>query len=65
MLLPEWLTGEKSLVLATWGLVVATLILYLDSRARGKEQVERWNREDRLRAEAERPKAVVELGQEA
>lgn len=59
---PEWLTSEKSLAVATWGLVVATLILYLDSRAKGKEQVERWKREDRLRAEADMPKAVVELG---
>lgn len=67
--LPEWLTSEKSLPVATWGLVfvtfllvVATLILYLDSPGKGKEQVERWKREDRLWAEAERPKAVVELG---
>ncbi len=67
--LPEWLISEKSLAAATWGLVfvtfllvVATLVLYLDSRAKGKEQVERWKREDRLRAEAAKPKAVVELG---
>lgn len=67
--LPEWLTSEKSLPAATWGLVfvtlllvVATLTLYLDSRIKGKEQVERWKREDRLRAEATEPKAVVELG---
>jgi hypothetical protein len=57
----EWLTRDKSLAVATWGLVVATLIIYLDSRDRGKDQVERWKREDRLREEAERPKAVVEL----
>ena len=69
IVLPEWLTSEKSLPVATWGLVfvtfllvVATLILYLESRGKGKEQVERWKREDRLRAEAEKPKAVVELG---
>jgi hypothetical protein len=58
----EWLTGEKSLAVATWGLVIATLFLYLDSRAKGKEQAERWRREDSLRNEAAKPRAVVELG---
>lgn len=67
--IPEWVTGEKSLAVATWGLVlvtfllvVATLVLYLDNRVKGKEQVKRWKREDRLRAEAAQPKAVLELG---
>jgi hypothetical protein len=58
----EWFTGEKSLALATWGLVVATLFLYLDGRAKSKEQKERWEREDRSRAEETKPKAVIELG---
>lgn len=71
-----WLTDEKSLAAATWGLVLATLLLYLDSRQRGRtqdreweeersiranEQAERWAREDRLREQNARPNAVVEL----
>jgi hypothetical protein len=52
--LPEWLTNEKYLTLATWGLVaativlgLATLLLYLDGRAKSQEQRERWAKEDR------------------
>jgi hypothetical protein len=56
---PEWLTGERYVTFATWGLVAATLILalitlllVLDSRANRREQRDRWAREDReLRAE--------------
>lgn len=58
----EWLIDEKSLGLATWGLVIATLFLYLEGRANRKEQRERWGREDRANAEAAKPKAIVELG---
>lgn len=58
----EWLAGEKSLTLATWGLVVATLFLYLDGRAKSKEQKERWEREDRSKADEAKPRAVIELG---
>jgi hypothetical protein len=83
--LPGWLTNEKFLTLATWGLVLvtfllflATVVLYLDSRAKGKEQKERWEREDasrakeqqsrweredRLREEDAKPKLAVELAQ--
>lgn len=64
-----WLMDEKSLAFATWGLVfatvalvLATLFLFLDSRRHGKDQVERWQREDRLREAAARPSAIVELG---
>jgi len=81
--LPDWLTQEGYLTLATWGLVAATILLFLitlflyfDSRAKGKEQRERWEREDesrakeqearwaredRLREEDAKPKVVVEL----
>jgi hypothetical protein len=81
--LPDWLTKEGYLTLATWGLVAATLVLsvitlvlYFDSRAKGKEQRARWEREDesrakeqearwaredRLREEDAKPKVVVEL----
>jgi hypothetical protein len=55
-LLPEWLTSEKYLTLATWGLVaativlgIATLLLFLDGRTKSKEQRERWAKEDRER----------------
>jgi hypothetical protein len=80
---PDWLTNEKSLALATWGLVgvtfllfLATVVLYFDSRAKGgeqrerweredasraKEQRERWEREDHLREEDAKPKVAVEL----
>jgi hypothetical protein len=55
--LPNWLTQEGYLTLATWGLVAATILLFLitlflyfDSRAKGREQRERWEREDESRA---------------
>jgi hypothetical protein len=75
---PDWFTNEKSLTVATWGLVIATLILFLDSfykgkeqrerweredASRAKEQRERWEREDRLRDEDAKPKVAVELAQ--
>jgi len=74
---PDWLTNEKSLTTATWGLVLATLILFIDSFFKGKEQRKRWEREDdsraqeqqarweredRLREEAAKPKVAVEIG---
>src|ERR1035441_3084101 len=81
--LPDWLTDEKFITLATWGLVLvtfflfcATVILYVDSRNKGKEQRERWEREDasraneqqarwaredRLREEDAKPKVAVEI----
>jgi hypothetical protein len=73
-----WLRDEKSLAAATWGLVIATFLLYLDSRTRGKtqdkqweqerelrikEQDERWAREDQLRMHDAKPKAVVEIAE--
>ncbi len=83
--LPNWLTDEKFITLATWGLVVATILLffatiflYCDSRAKSKEQRERWEREDTsrtkeqqarweredwLREEDAKPKVAVELAQ--
>jgi hypothetical protein len=81
--LPEWLVGEKYITLATWGLVlatvmlfIATVIMYCDSRSKGKEQRERWKqeddartreqknrweREDQIRAEDAKPKVVIEI----
>ena len=73
--MPEWfhsiiqfLTDERSLALATWGLVIATfllviatLFLYSDGRTKSREQADRWAREDRFRIEEARPKAFVEI----
>lgn len=82
--IPDWLTNEKSLAPATWGLVgatlllvLATIILFLDSffkgreqrrrweredASRAKEQQARWEREDRIREEDAKPKVAVEIG---
>lgn len=82
--LPDWLIGEKYITLATWVLVlatfllvIATVIMYCDSRSKGKEQRERWKREDdarteeqksrwerenQLRVEDAKPKVAVEIG---
>ncbi len=75
---PDWFTNEKSLTVATWGLVLATLIPFLDSFYKGKDQRERWEREDasgteeqrrrweredRLREEDAKPKVAVETAQ--
>ena len=64
----DWIADEKSLALATWGLVLATfllvlamLVLYFDSRAKGKQQAERWNRDDQLRTAESKPKTYVEI----
>ncbi|MHB1020929.1 MAG: hypothetical protein ACYC46_08870 [Acidobacteriaceae bacterium] len=47
--LPAWLTDEKYLTLATWGLVIATGMLVVYSYREGREQQKRWEREDKLR----------------
>jgi hypothetical protein len=72
----DFVANEKSLTVATWGLVVATLFLFFDSLVKGKaqrkrwewedayranEQNSRWEREDRLREEDAKPKATVEI----
>lgn len=61
--LPSWLIDEKYLTLATWGLVTATLLLvvatfimWFDSQTKGKEQRERWAREDEAAKDACEPK---------
>lgn len=66
--LPDWLTSEHSVTVATWGLVVATLglvvatlFLYLDSRSRGREQSEQWKRDEQLRDSNSKSKAIVEI----
>lgn len=61
--LPVWMTSDSSLAVATWGLVIATFLLvlatvfmWLDSKSKGKEQRERWRREDESVTEQRRPK---------
>lgn len=55
--LPGWLTSEKDVTLATWGLVLATIIVALitfsgiawsmyDRKKRDEEQRTKWQRED-------------------
>lgn len=51
--LPGWLTNEGDVTLATWGLVAATLflaagtlLLVIDSSKRGREQRDKWQRDD-------------------
>ena len=57
----HWIFSDGSLAIATWGLVVATFLLYLDGRQRSKEQNRKWN-EDRKREKQESlPSAVVEI----
>jgi hypothetical protein len=51
LILPSWLVDEHGITLATWGLVVATLVLWLDSWKKGKEQRDRWTNEDKQRQE--------------
>lgn len=53
-ILPEWMKSEQYLTLATWGLVIvtfllviATVVLFVDSRSKSREQRERWNKEDK------------------
>jgi hypothetical protein len=45
----SWLLNDKSVALATWGLVIATYLLYRDSRARGQDQDAQWERDRELR----------------
>lgn len=84
LMLPDWLMNEQYITLATWGLVaatsllvIATFVMYCDSRSKGKELSERWRqvdeaqaneqklrweREDKLRADDAKPKVAVEIG---
>jgi hypothetical protein len=67
-IMPDWLTSEKYLTLATWGLVSVTLLLvvatgflYLDGLSKSKEQRVHWKGETRLRIEETKPKSFVEI----
>ena len=66
--LPDWLTSEKYITLATWGLaavtfllVIMTAFLYLDGISKSKEQREHWKGEEHLRKEEAKPKTYVEI----
>jgi hypothetical protein len=56
-----WLTNEQSLTLATWGLVIVTALLVLDSWNKSREQRKRWDREDQQRVDDAKPKTLIEL----
>lgn len=57
----DWIFSDGSLTMATWGLVVATFLLYLDGRRKSKEQSREWDEERRRRKEESMPSAVVEI----
>ncbi len=61
LLLPEWLTSERYVTTATWGLVLATVLLVIDSWLKGNEQRDRWSREDSIRESEALPKAEFGL----
>lgn len=64
----KWISSDKSLAPATWGLVlvtfllvVATAFLYFDGLRKSKQQERRWEAEDNRREEEVKPSAVVEI----
>lgn len=57
----DWLSSERSLALATWGLVIATLLLVLDGYRKSGEQEKQWKREQKEREEEAKPSAVIEI----
>jgi hypothetical protein len=66
MTLLSWLTPEQSVADGTWGLfaataalVVVTVLLVLDGSRKSREQIRRWEHEDKRREEEARPSAVV------
>jgi hypothetical protein len=60
-----WFTTDKSLAVATWGLVVATFLLVLDGWQKSREQGRSWKRDDERRKEEAKPRAIVELATDA
>jgi hypothetical protein len=56
----EWLTNERSLAVATWGLVIVTAMLVCDGWWEGREQRKRWDEEDKRREDESKPTAHVE-----
>ena len=56
----KWLISEGSVGAATWGLVLVTVGLVIDGFRKSREQRDRWDRENKVRADAAQPKAVVE-----
>jgi len=56
-----WLTSDRSLAPATWGLVAATALLVIDGWRKSGEQTRRWEHEEKRRKEEAKPKAIVEV----
>jgi hypothetical protein len=57
----HWVFSDGSLALATWGLVVATFLLFVDGLRKSREQTRRWEEERKRRKEESMPSAVVEI----
>src|SRR5208337_5145726 len=57
----HWVFSDGSLALATWGLVVATFLLFADGLRKSREQNRRWEEERKSRKAESMPSAVVEI----
>ena len=57
----HWIFSDGSLAVATWGLVVATFLLFVDGTRKSREQNRQWNEERKRRKEEAMPSAVVEI----
>jgi len=57
----DWFSSERSLALASWGLVLVTLLLVIDGYRKSGEQRKQWNEERARRAEEAKPSAVIEI----
>lgn len=57
----HWIFSDGSLALATWGLVVATFLLFVDGVRKSREQNRRWEEDRKRRKEESMPSAVVEI----
>jgi hypothetical protein len=57
----HWIFSDDSLALATWGLVVATFLLFVDGLRKSREQNRQWEEERKRRKEESIPSAVVEI----
>lgn len=57
----DWLSSDRSLAPATWGLVIATFLLFVDGFHKSREQQEQWKQEKQRRILESTPSAVVEI----
>ena len=57
----HWIFSDGSLAVATWGLVVATFLLFVDGLRKSREQSRQWEEERKRLKEESMPSAVVEI----